>query len=180
MKKQDLMKKRILLISVVLMVALVGFVVPAFAGGWATIEVDSLPASIQAGETARIEFTILQHGKTPVHTLYWDGREALLTPIVMVTLADTTLEFEAQPAKELGHWFVDVTLPEAGEWEWSIEPKPLGGVTQLEPLSVQPAAKAALAVGSLTAVPLFLSVILIGLVIAGFVWWRGRETAVAA
>ena len=174
------MKKKNLWLVVVLTVLLASFAFPVFAGGWATVTVDSLPASIQAGESARIEFTILQHGKTPVHTLYWDGREALLTPIVTATLADTSVEFEAQPAKELGRWFVDVTLPEAGTWEWSIEPKPLGGVTQLEPLSVQPAAKAALAVGSVTAVPLFLSVILIGLVIAGFVWWRGRETAVAA
>lgn len=180
MKKQHLMKKKNLWCVIVLVLVLTSFVVPVFAGGWATTTVDSMPDSIQAGETARIEFTILQHGKTPVHILYWDNREAPLTPIVTATLADTTLAFEAQPAKEVGHWFVDVTLPEAGEWEWSIDPKPLGGVTQLEPLTVQPAAKAASAVGTVTAVPLFLGVLLIGFVIVGFVWWRGRETAVVA
>jgi hypothetical protein len=180
MKKQDLMKKKNLWFVFVFVLVLAGFVVPVFAGGWATTTIDSMPDSIKAGETARIKFTILQHGKTPVHTLYWDDREALLTPIVTATLADSTLEFEAQPAKEVGHWFVDITLPEAGAWDWSIDPKPLGGATQLEPITVVPAAATSLAVGSVTAVPMILSLILIGLVIVGFVWWRRRRTAVVA
>ena len=180
MKKQDLVKKKNLWFLGIFVLMLASFVTPAFAGGWATTTVNSMPDTIRAGEPARIEFTILQHGKTPVHILYWDGREAPLTPIVTATLADTSLEFEAQPAKEIGHWFVDVTLPEAGEWEWSIDPKPLGGATPLDPITVQPAATTSLAVGSVTAVPLVLGMILIGLAVVGFVWWRGRETAVAA
>ncbi len=163
---------------VVLIVALASFALPAFAGRWATITVDSMPEAIKAGETARIEFTILQHGKTPRHTLIWDGKEVFLTPIVTVTQGDASLEFEAQPAKEVGHWFVDVTLPEAGTWEWSIDPQPLGGATELEPLVVQPVAPASLAVGSVAVAPLILGVALLAFVVVGFVWWRGRETAV--
>lgn len=173
------MKKQNLWFVVVVVLILASFALPAFAGGWATTTVDSMP-DIKAGETARIEFTILQHGKTPRHMLTWDGKEVFLTPIVTATQGDTSLEFEAQPAKEVGHWFVDVTLPKAGEWDWSIDPQPLGGATELEPLTVQPAPAASLTMGSITAVPLLVVVILIGLVVVGFVWWRGRETAVVA
>ncbi len=171
---------RILWLIVVLMCVWAVSVVPVFAGGWATTTIDSLPDSIKAGETARIEFTILQHDKTPVHTLQFDGKTLLITPVLTAKLAETTLAFEAQPAKVLGHWFVDVTLPRAGAWEWSISPDPLAGVTQLEPLMVEPAVTNVPVVGSVAGVPVILGLVLIGLVIAGFIWWRGRETAVAA
>lgn len=174
------MKKKNLYFVVVLVLLLASFTLPAFAGGWATTPVDSLPAEIKAGETTRIEFTILQHGKTPRHTLTWDGKERVLTPIVTATQGDISLEFEAQPAKEVGHWFVDLTLPEAGTWEWEIDPQPLGGATTLAPLTVQSAPAPSLALGSITAVPYLLLVMLIGLGVVGVIWWRGRQTAVVA
>jgi hypothetical protein len=176
------MKKKNVWLVFVLLVALVSAAVPVFAGGWATITVDSLPESMQAGEMARIEFTILQHGKTPVHTLNWGKEVMLLTPILTATLDETTLEFEAHPAKQIGAWFVDVTLPQAGAWEWSITTNPLAVVpiTEFEPLVVEPASAAPVASGAVDVTPLFLVAVLVGLAIVGIAWWRGRETAVAA
>jgi len=171
------MKKQNLWFIGVFVLVLASFAVPVLAGGWATTTIDSLPDAIKAGEPARIEFTILQHGKTPRHTLTWDGKEVFLTPIVTATQGDTSLKFEAQPAKEVGHWFVDVTLPEAGTWEWSIDPKPFGGATELEPLVVESAVASSMAMGTGTVLPLIFSSALIGLLVIGFVWWRGRKTA---
>lgn len=38
----------------------------ALAGGWAVTTVDSMPEEFEAGTTYTIEYTIRQHGKTPV------------------------------------------------------------------------------------------------------------------
>jgi hypothetical protein len=176
MKEKNLRIRRNLWILFILIIALASFATPTFAGGWATINIDSLPKAFEAGKSARIEFTVLQHGKTPVHSLSWDGKQVELAPILTATLDETMLEFEAQPAKQVGHWIVDVTLPEAGTWEWSITTEPLAAVpiTEFEPLVVEPSVAAPIAAGSVDVTPLFLLTVLIGLGIVGFAWWRGR------
>lgn len=174
-------KEKNLWLIFVLICALAVFVVPVFAGGWAVVEVDSLPENWQVGEAGRIEFTILQHGEKPVHTLYFDDRDPIpLTPMLTATLGETILEFEAVPAKQIGHWVVDVTLPEAGSWEWSITPEPLAGGTQLDPLIVEAAVTSRMGVSSVNLLPILLGLMFVGIAIVGFVWWRRRETAVVA
>jgi hypothetical protein len=173
-------KLRLVWLAAVMLAALSILVLPAFAGGWATVTIDSLPEVIEAGETARIEFTILQHGQTPVHTLSFGGETTPLTPVVTASLGATTLEFEALPLKQTGRWFVDVTLPEAGSWNWAIMPAPLAGATELKPLVVEAAAPAPVTSAAVDMTPLVIGAALAALALVGFVLWRGRKTAVVA
>lgn len=87
--------------------------VPAFAGGWAVITLDELPTSVVAGEPFTIGFVVLQHGRTPMNDL---------DPIISVHL-DKTNAFVAHAEQEgkPGHYTATLTIPKAGEWEWSIQ-----------------------------------------------------------
>lgn len=166
--------------TVLLLAALLAVVPAALAGGWATVTVDQLPAEVHAGEPFSLGFMVRQHGVTPVHNL---GADYPIEPLIAATNTETGehVEFIAKPTEELGHFAVDVTLPVAGTWEWSITPQPFGEQV-LEPLSVLPASQFTLA-GSLfgsdnglpTAVALRWAGI--GLVVLGlyaFFWQRRR------
>src|SRR5215207_1241248 len=89
------------------------FAIPVFAGGWAVITLDELPAGIVAGEPYTIGFTVLQHGKTPMTGLY---------PIVTARMEKgDLLTFQAEPDGKPGHYMAALTFPTDGEWEWSIQ-----------------------------------------------------------
>jgi hypothetical protein len=130
-------------IAVLLVFALMLALVPAvLAGGWAVITLDEPPGDIRAGEPWTLDFTVLQHGQTPVHDL-GDG-----VPIEPLLVAENPvdgrrLEIMATPGKEVGHFTVEVTFPTEGEWAWTIFPNPLAGETLFEPLTVLPAVSAA-------------------------------------
>jgi hypothetical protein len=133
-------------IAVLLVFALMLALVPAvLAGGWAVITLDEPPGDIRAGEPWTLDFTVLQHGQTPVHDL-GDG-----VPIEPLLVAENPvdgrrLEIMATPGKEVGHFTVEVTFPTEGEWAWTIFPNPLAGETLFEPLTVLPAVSAAPAI----------------------------------
>ena len=133
-------------VGFLLMIALLLALVPAvLAGGWAVITLDDMPGEIRAGEPWTVGFTVLQHGQTPVHRLndgYGDGTP--IEPTLIATNPDTgeRVEATAEPTKEVGHFTLEVTFPSEGAWEWTIEPAPLAGETQFEPLTVLPAAVA--------------------------------------
>lgn len=117
-------------------IALLLLLVPAvMAGGWATITLDDAPGEIHAGEPWAVGFTVLQHGVTPVHNL---GKDLPIVPKLTATNAVTgeRLEALASRTEELGHFTVEITFPDEGEWEWAIEPRPLAGDTRFEPLTV--------------------------------------------
>ena len=89
------------------------FAIPVFAGGWAVITLDELPAGVVAGEPYTIGFTVLQHGKTPMTGLY---------PIITARISnDEVLTFSAEPEGKPGHYTAALTFPKDGEWEWSIQ-----------------------------------------------------------
>lgn len=136
------MRKIVFLAAVVILLALVPV---ALAGGWATITIDEMPGQIRAGEPWSIDFTVLQHGQTPVHDL---GPNIPVEPTFVATNAATGEEVVAvaQPEKEVGRFWLEVTLPSEGEWAWTIYPAPLAGEVQYEPLTVLPALAAASAV----------------------------------
>jgi cytochrome c2 len=98
-----------LLLAVLLSLILV---VPAYAGGWAVITLDTLPSGAVAGEPLSIGFTVRQHGRTPM-----DG----LTPKITAMLGGEKVVFFAEPEGEVGHYTAILTLPKDGEWEWAIE-----------------------------------------------------------
>jgi hypothetical protein len=103
---------------------------PALAGGWSVVTLDSTPADVQAEAPFQIGFTVLQHGKTPMQGLepvirFWQNESAARgVGLTMVSLAkpsiDTLVTFTAQEAGEAGHYVATMTLPSAGVWQWEI------------------------------------------------------------
>jgi hypothetical protein len=94
--------------------ALAALLVPsaATAGGFATVQLSSLPAGTDAGGTWTPTLTILQHGVTPL-----DG----LQPAVRIRDASGEIEtFVARPAGEPGTYVADVRFPSAGTWRYEI------------------------------------------------------------
>ncbi len=89
------------------------FAIPVFAGGWAVITLDELPANVVAGEPFTVGFTVLQHGKTPMTDLHPTITANLYKEQELVTDA----EAEGKP----GHYIATVTLPKEGEWQWSVQ-----------------------------------------------------------
>jgi hypothetical protein len=86
---------------------------PAFAGGWAVITLDELPANIVAGEPVSIGFMVRQHGHTPMDGLF---------PTITATHSrDAQFVVDAEPGGKAGHYTATLAFPEAGEWRWSIQ-----------------------------------------------------------
>ena len=126
-----LRKSRVLLIIVVL----VAVAVPALAGGWVVITLDSLPGEIRAGETLSVGFMVRQHGQTPTNEV---------SPHLTATNSATgeTVEAGATQSGETGHFTVEVVFPSEGQWEWSIAAAPFAHEGKLAPLTVLPAVAA--------------------------------------
>jgi hypothetical protein len=94
--------------------ALAGLLLPAAAtaGGFATVQLSSLPAGTDAGGTWTPTLTILQHGVTPL-----DG----LQPAVRITdEAGEIQSFAARPAGKPGTYVAEVRFPSAGAWRYEI------------------------------------------------------------
>ncbi|HET6683688.1 MAG TPA: hypothetical protein VFG75_08330 [Gaiella sp.] len=94
--------------------ALAGLLLPAAAtaGGFATVQLSSLPAGTDAGWTWVPTMTILQHGVTPL-----DG----LQPAVRITDESGEIRsFAARPAGDPGKYVADVEFPTAGTWRYEI------------------------------------------------------------
>ena len=94
--------------------AVAGLLLPAAAlgGGFATVQLSSLPAGTVAGGTWTPTLTILQHGMTPL-----DG----LQPAVRITDgAGKTSTFAAKPAGAPGTYVAEVAFPAAGTWRYEI------------------------------------------------------------
>ncbi len=75
-------------------------------GGWAVITVDQLPAALEAGGTTRVEFTLRQHGVTPLDDL---------APTVEIRGAGgKRVEVPATPSGRPGSYAAQVPVPAAG------------------------------------------------------------------
>jgi cytochrome c2 len=107
------MKRTIFVIGLTLLLAL-AFTIPALAGGWAVITLDELPGQVEANQPLKIGFMIRQHGVTPM-----DGQ----TPVIMAHLDGSTqsVSIQASAEGEVGHYVATLTLPQPGEWQWSIK-----------------------------------------------------------
>jgi cytochrome c2 len=89
--------------------------VPAWAGGWAVITLDSLPGDVSAGQPFAIGFTVRQHGRTLLSDL--DP-----APSVEARLSTTgeIVRVEASDSGSAGHYTATLLLPTAGNWTWGI------------------------------------------------------------
>src|SRR5687767_7385802 len=85
----------------------------AFAGGWATTTLDTVPDQVRAGETYRVGYTSLQHGVSP-----FASRATAVRIRSSATGADQI--FRAQHDGPAGHYVAHVRFPTAGAWIWEI------------------------------------------------------------
>jgi mono/diheme cytochrome c family protein len=146
-------------------------VLPALvqAGGWAVVTLTQLPTDVVAGQPFTLDFAVRQHG---VHLL-----PGLSPTIKAISVdGDQSLIFDAFPATEDGYYTADVTLPEAGEWNWSINP--YGAEQIMPPLTVTSAVVLAAASGPTVQVDIVTLVIsalgLMATAVALYAWWQNR------
>ena len=118
-------------IAVVATLALMAVPMVAFAGGWAIASFDEVPGEFQAGVTYDLEYTVLQHGETPV--------DVGSSEVRIVDSNGTVTEFDAVAAGQPGQYTVAVTFPESGTWQWEVT---LGAFAAQEMGTVEVAAAA--------------------------------------
>ncbi len=160
------MVRRSIFAFVLVILAMLALTLPALAGGWAMVTLDSLPRELRAGESIQLGFTVLQHGKTPTNQ---DLNGNPLTPLLTAVKqggTDTTqakgaetIRVEARQQGPTGHYVVDLTFPSDGSWDWQItlptyyvQDSPSGQSTAIfAPLTVLPPAASAPAAAPVTA-----------------------------
>jgi cytochrome c2 len=168
------MIRRIFPAAILLILAVLVLVAPAFAGGWAVISLDELPGQMVRGQAYTLGFMVRQHGVTPM---------ANLTPTIYTTnpASGDTLTVRAEPAGEVGHYQATLTFPSEGAWRWSID-----AFTMQQPmpdLRVLPAEPAAAGLTPTVAPSAALALVIIGLlgaVLAVGLGLRSRSRRLAA
>ena len=139
-------------IALIAMLAVIAIPTVAMAGGWAMASFDNVPAEFQAGSTYDLEYTILQHGQTPV--------DVGSSQIRFVDSNGTMVEVDAVATGEPGRYAVSVTIPEAGSWHWSVTMGAFGD-HEMGTVVVTPAVAAAAATGSVLSWLLPLALVLV-------------------
>ena len=131
-----LSKRRLGIATLCTLALSLALVVPAFAGGWTTVALDTLPTDTHAGTPLTLGFMVRQHGVTPISNV---------SPVLTARNAATGETFQAAARQEgpVGHFVVELTFPSGGDWRWSITPQPfpeveLGGVTILPVTAAMP------------------------------------------
>jgi hypothetical protein len=99
-------------IALMLLLAFAATTGTAYAGGWATVELDESPSGIVAGEPWRVELLVKQHGITPMDDI---------SPSVRIDNGEGVVQtFGARPTGRPGTYAVEVTYPVAGTWRTRI------------------------------------------------------------
>ncbi|MBE2317534.1 FixH family protein [Solirubrobacter sp. CPCC 204708] len=99
-----------LLIAVALAASLVA-APSAFAGGWATVGLDSTPAGVEPGQPWNVNLTVLQHGRTPLEDVQ---------PTLTIRQGGSEQTFAARATDKPGVYAVSVTFPRGGEWMYEV------------------------------------------------------------
>jgi cytochrome c2 len=108
------MKSKIIAFVLIALAAL-SFTIPALAGGWAVITLESLPSGVVAGSPFTVRFAVRQHGRTLL---------ADLAPTISAQNTENGDSFStnARPVVgNLGHYEAVLTFPSAGNWEWAVQ-----------------------------------------------------------
>ncbi len=97
----------------------------ASAGGWAISSFTELPDGFEPGATYEVEYTVLQHGQTPV--------DVGDTAVVFRSADGQELRFAGEPTGRVGTYRAVIVMPESGEWTWQVDqgdfgPHDLGSV----------------------------------------------------
>lgn len=87
---------------------------PAWAGGWAVVTLEELPAQVIAGQPFTVQFSVRQHGQSLLPGL---------SPTVTAERADTgeRVKAPATETRQPGFYQASITLPASGQWHWEID-----------------------------------------------------------
>jgi len=94
------------------MLAVMAIPTAALAGGWAIASFDKVPVEFQAGSTYDLEYTILQHGQTPV--------DVGSSQVRIIDSNGAVTAFDAVATGEPGRYSVSIAFPESGTWQWEV------------------------------------------------------------
>ncbi|MBI4502005.1 MAG: c-type cytochrome [Gemmatimonadetes bacterium] len=109
--------------------ALAGLALPLMAaayGGWAVITMDDLPEYVVAGRPVTLTFTVRQHGRTLLSGLQAE---------VEARAGGNRLRVAAEPLTESGRYRATLTLPQAGEWTFTVHSGFMNSRATLLPIS---------------------------------------------
>jgi hypothetical protein len=110
------------LILVAVVAALV-FASTAFAGGWATVKLSSLPKGVSAGEPWVVNITVLQHGLAtqPLCCVKPTVTIRKVVGLRSTSASSPTLKvFQARPTGRTGVYRARVVFPTAGTWRYEV------------------------------------------------------------
>jgi hypothetical protein len=95
-------------------VAVLSAATAAWAGGYATANLDSTPKGVAPGEPWNVEMTILQHGRTPLPDL---------SPAIVVALpGGGEKRFAGEPVDgKPGAYRATVVFPKAGNYSYKVD-----------------------------------------------------------
>jgi mono/diheme cytochrome c family protein len=112
---------------------------PATYGGWAVINIEDVPAQLEAGRPTRLSFMILQHGQTPMRGL---------KPTVTVTQegARRGEQVRAEAGSKVGQYVATITPAAPGTVRIAIDANWHEAKTELLPIRVVAAGVQAAAV----------------------------------
>ena len=105
------MRRRLLSLFPLCLLAALVAAPAALGGGFATVGLSSTPAGVAPGDPWNVEITVLQHGRTPLDDL---------VPRVRIHSGDATREFKAVPAGKPGVYRAEVVFPAAGSWTYEV------------------------------------------------------------
>jgi hypothetical protein len=89
----------------------IGMPTTSSAGGWVVVSLDAVPA-VRAGEDSDVGFMVLRHGVTP------ESSDDLA--IVLTGPDGRAHRFEAVQQGAIGHHVATITVPDAGDYRWSV------------------------------------------------------------
>ena len=147
------------------------------AGGWAVLTLDSWPGTVVAGEPFSVRYALRQHGQTLVaHDVLWMDQT-----ITAVNLeSGERVKFAVQPTSDAGYYEVEMILPEAGTWQWTIHSfgqfdMPDLTVLQATAVTVPPSSQVAgMMIPATTNYWIVTALGVLGIVFGFYLWFRKR------
>jgi hypothetical protein len=93
-----------------------------FAGGWATVKLNSSPKGLTADEPWTVDITVLQHGvaSQPLCCLKPTVTIRRIASVRSTSAIRKPLTFRARPTSRIGVYRARVVFPSAGTWRYEV------------------------------------------------------------
>jgi hypothetical protein len=118
-RRRSLVRKSLIIAAVVALAC----ASTAFAGGWATVKLNSSPKGLTADEPWVVDITVLQHGlaSQPLCCLKPTVTIRRVAPVRSTSAVQKkSLTFNARPTSRTGVYRAKVVFPSAGTWRYEV------------------------------------------------------------